>query len=86
MAEPLLRSATRGQRYALIYKTGDDLRQDQLVVQLFELMDGLLKRENLDLRLTPYRCAAASAFCRGSHSMQPQLTASVRVDVVACLL
>ena len=58
MAEPLLRSATRGQRYALIYKTGDDLRQDQLVVQLFELMDGLLKRENLDLRLTPYRCAA----------------------------
>jgi hypothetical protein len=43
-------------RYSLIFKVGDDLRQDQLVVQLFELMDRLLKRENLDLRLTPYRC------------------------------
>ena len=42
-------------RYSLIFKVGDDLRQDQLVVQLFELMDRLLKRENLDLRLTPYR-------------------------------
>lgn len=40
-----------------IYKRGDDLRQDQLVVQMFSLMDRLLKRENLDLRLTPYRRA-----------------------------
>ncbi len=39
----------------MIYKRGDDLRQDQLVVQIFSLMDRLLKRENLDLRLTPYR-------------------------------
>lgn len=42
-------------RYVVIYKLGDDLRQDQLVVQLFSLMDRLLKREHLDLRLTPYR-------------------------------
>ena len=41
----------------VIYKLGDDLRQDQLVVQLFSLMDRLLKREHLDLRLTPYRSA-----------------------------
>jgi len=33
-------------------------------VQLFELMDGLLKRENLDLRLTPYRCAAIQLVVR----------------------
>ena len=44
-----------GGRYIVIYKRGDDLRQDQLVVQMFSLMDRLLKRENLDLRLTPYR-------------------------------
>ncbi|KAK9813719.1 hypothetical protein WJX73_005251 [Symbiochloris irregularis] len=42
-------------RYVMIYKLGDDLRQDQLVLQLFSLMDRLLKREHLDLRLTPYR-------------------------------
>ena len=39
----------------MIYKKGDDLRQDQLVVQMISLMDRLLKREALDLRLTPYR-------------------------------
>jgi phosphatidylinositol 3-kinase len=39
---------------------GDDLRQDQLVLQMFLLMDRLLKRENLDLKLTPYRCTALS--------------------------
>lgn len=42
-------------RYMAIYKRGDDLRQDQLVVQMFSLMDRLMKRENLDLQLTPYR-------------------------------
>ncbi len=28
-----------------------------MVVQIFSLMDRLLKRENLDLKLTPYRWA-----------------------------
>ncbi|GMM50764.1 phosphatidylinositol 3-kinase [Starmerella bacillaris] len=46
--------------YSLIFKSGDDLRQDQLVIQIIQLMDELLKRENLDLRLTPYRILATS--------------------------
>ena len=37
---------------------GDDLRQDQLVVQIITLMDRLLRKENLDLRLTPYKVLA----------------------------
>ena len=51
-------------RYQVIYKKGDDLRQDQVVVQIFSLMDRLLKRENLDLKLTPYRwaCDCAALF------------------------
>ena len=44
--------------YATIYKIGDDLRQDQLVLQMIALMDKLLKQENLDLRLTPYKVIA----------------------------
>jgi len=44
--------------FPVIWKLGDDLRQDQLVLQLIQLMDELLKKENLDLKLTPYRALA----------------------------
>ncbi|WKX92385.1 hypothetical protein Q1695_010425 [Nippostrongylus brasiliensis] len=40
--------------YTLIFKQGDDLRQDQLVIQMFRLMDTLFKKDQLDLKLTPY--------------------------------
>lgn len=46
--------------YPIIFKNGDDLRQDQLVIQLFTLMDRLLRKENLDLRLSPYTVLATS--------------------------
>ena len=46
--------------YPIIFKNGDDLRQDQLVIQLFTLMDRLLRKENLDLRLSPYKVLATS--------------------------
>nr|XP_025654267.1 phosphatidylinositol 3-kinase, root isoform isoform X2 [Arachis hypogaea] len=42
----------------IIFKKGDDIRQDQLVVQMVSLMDRLLKLENLDLHLTPYMVLA----------------------------
>lgn len=47
-------------KYTMMFKIGDDLRQDQLVIQIIDLMDQLLKNENLDLRLTPYRILATS--------------------------
>jgi phosphatidylinositol 3-kinase len=49
-----------GAKYPIIFKTGDDLRQDQLVMQIITLMDRLLRKENLDLQLTPYRILATS--------------------------
>lgn len=50
-----------GTKYPVIFKTGDDLRQDQLVIQIISLMDRLLQKENLDLKLTPYRILATAA-------------------------
>lgn len=47
-------------RYNVIFKTGDDLRQDQLIIQMINLMDGMLKAVGLDLKLTPYRVLAIS--------------------------
>ncbi|KAM9947807.1 hypothetical protein ACTFIW_008177 [Dictyostelium discoideum] len=51
---------TKGEEYGVIFKTGDDLRQDQLIIQLISLMDRLLKKENLDLKLTPYKVLATA--------------------------
>ncbi|KAG5723857.1 Phosphatidylinositol 3-kinase catalytic subunit type 3 [Termitomyces sp. T112] len=49
---------TDGTEYPVIFKDGDDMRQDQLVIQLFTLMDRLLRKENLDLKLSPYHVLA----------------------------
>ncbi|KAJ6257567.1 hypothetical protein Dda_7352 [Drechslerella dactyloides] len=49
-----------GGKYPILFKNGDDLRQDQLVIQTFTLMDQLLQKENLDLKLSPYRILATS--------------------------
>ena len=50
-----------GRKYPVIFKTGDDLRQDQLVIQIISLMDRLLRKENLDLKMSPYRILATGA-------------------------
>ena len=47
-----------GSEFPVIFKDGDDMRQDQLVIQLFTLMDQLLRKENLDLKLSPYNVLA----------------------------
>ena len=46
--------------YPVIFKDGDDMRQDQLVIQLFTLMERLLRKEGLDLKLTAYDVLATA--------------------------
>ncbi|AEO65173.1 uncharacterized protein THITE_2111906 [Thermothielavioides terrestris NRRL 8126] len=70
---------TAGRKYPIIFKTGDDLRQDQLVIQIITLMDDLLRKENLDLKLSPYKILATSTSAGLSqfvHSMSFQAITS----------
>lgn len=46
--------------FKVMVKTGDDLRQDQLIMMMIQLMDRVLKRAALDLCLTPYSILATS--------------------------
>jgi phosphatidylinositol 3-kinase len=63
--------------YDSLFKIGDDVRQDQLVLQLLGLIDQRLKRFSLDLCLTPYKVLATSTttgileFVTGSTPIDP---------------
>src|SRR5690606_31980592 len=46
--------------FMALFKCGDDLRQDQLILQLINLMNKLLIKNGLDLKLTPYKVLATS--------------------------
>jgi phosphatidylinositol 3-kinase len=67
------------QKYSVIFKSGDDVRQDQLVLQIIQLMDNLLKQINLDFKFTAYKVLAFSKedgmleFVKDSHTIQDLL-------------
>jgi hypothetical protein len=44
--------------FVVLFKSGDDLRQDQLTLQVLRVMDRLWKDEGMDLAMCPYRCCA----------------------------
>lgn len=51
---------SRPSAYSVMFKSGDDLRQDQLVLQMLMLMDKLLQDQGLDLQLTTYHVLATA--------------------------
>ncbi|CAF1453833.1 unnamed protein product [Adineta steineri] len=63
---------TNGSEYAehyfptfdLIFKNGDDLRQDMLALQFIQMIDIIWKGDGLDLSLLPYGCLA-TGYCSG---------------------
>ncbi|ELU40724.1 atypical/PIKK/PI3K protein kinase [Rhizoctonia solani AG-1 IA] len=78
-------SGAEAEEYSVIFKNGDDLRQDQLVIQLFTLMDRLLRKENLDLRLTPYDVLATSS-TEGMIQFIPSSTIRIIIEQYSSVL
>jgi phosphatidylinositol 3-kinase len=85
--QPLLLtfSTVSGEPYRIIFKTGDDMRQDQLVIQIITLMDRLLRKENLDLKLTPYRILATAPNA-GAAQFIPSASLSAIISTYKTLL
>jgi len=46
--------------FRIMFKYGDDLRQDQLILQIINYMDSLLKKVHLDYEFTTYKVLATS--------------------------
>jgi len=46
---------------SIIFKNGDDLRQDMLTLQVIRIMDTIWSREGFDLRMMPYACLATGS-------------------------
>uniref|UniRef100_A0A667ZI28 phosphatidylinositol 3-kinase n=1 Tax=Myripristis murdjan TaxID=586833 RepID=A0A667ZI28_9TELE len=49
-------SPTGASPVGIIFKEGDDLRQDMLVIQTLVVMDSIWQEKSLDLNLVPYGC------------------------------
>ena len=47
-----------GDSLVVIFKAGDDLRQDALTLQIIRIMERKWEREGLDLKLSPYGCVS----------------------------
>ncbi|GMM32860.1 phosphatidylinositol 3-kinase [Saccharomycopsis crataegensis] len=62
-----------GDTYSFMYKIGDDLRQDQLIIQIIKMIAKLLKDENLKLKLNPYEILA-TGLNEGMIEFIPNLT------------
>ena len=51
-------SSSSGLNLEALYKVGDDLRQDELTIQMIQIMDKLWLKNGLDLKIVTFGCVA----------------------------
>ena len=67
----------------VIFKAGDDLRQDLMTLQMIRVMDQVWQSEGLDLRLNPYGCTGTGPAV-GMIEVVKSSDTTARIQAVRC--
>ena len=55
--------SSEGQTFSVIFKIGDDLRQDLMILQIFKILDKIWMENNLDLKFSIYNVCPIELKC-----------------------
>ncbi|XP_072257769.1 phosphatidylinositol 4,5-bisphosphate 3-kinase catalytic subunit gamma isoform isoform X3 [Pyxicephalus adspersus] len=81
-------TALSNETIGIIFKHGDDLRQDMLILQILRIMESIWEAESLDLCLLPYGCISTgnkiddTKLCNGINSIEDVYFLQADLDVL----